>query len=670
MVFTERQRFHRGGTSWGTTMTFQIRAIYLYSKLGDVRKLTFKLNSLNVITGASKTGKTSVLHIIDYCLGSKSCHVPTGVIRKYVQRFALELQTDQGIALTSRGLPREGKNTTSTMHISFRDGDSADAPLLESLADNVDLAGARSLLSRLAGIQGNQTEVGSGTRDRFAVNIRHSLYFVFQAQEEIANPTILFHSQGQQFADQAIKDALPYFLGTVDRDYLSKRVELRNLDREIKSLTRTIHEAVTISGVSGRTIGLLREAEEVDLIQVTDSSEIDQSQAIQLLQLAIDSDPDRPIDEELTSEALDALFETRNNLRQRSQALRIESENLQKLLSAHTDFNGEAAEQGARLQSIELLRLTNSETNNSDVCPVCDSRISTPVTLVSELRNHLTEIDAQISAVRENIPAIQNAFAEIRENRQQISELLRSNQTEIDEAIGNQQRLQVARDRAVRRALVRGRISLYLENAAGPVSDIAVSELLSTLQGRAETLRVELDPDTVAQRLESAISRVSSTMTRLASRLGLEHSNSPVRLNYRNLTVVVDTESGPRSLQEIGSGENWLGYHVVTLLSLHNYFIEHQSPVPRFMVIDQPSQVYFPADQTPGDASELLDEDRAALSRIIVLFHGLAEAKSRNFQAIITDHADLKSEAWFQDAIVETWRDGRALVPSSWITGD
>jgi hypothetical protein len=38
-----------------------------------------------------------------------------------------------------------------------------------------------------------------------------------------------------------------------------------------------------------------------------------------------------------------------------------------------------------------------------------------------------------------------------------------------------------------------------------------------------------------------------------------------------------------------------------------------------------------------------------------------------DFQVIITDHADLRSDAAFQAAVVEKWwEEGKALVPSDW----
>ena len=40
-----------------------------------------------------------------------------------------------------------------------------------------------------------------------------------------------------------------------------------------------------------------------------------------------------------------------------------------------------------------------------------------------------------------------------------------------------------------------------------------------------------------------------------------------------------------------------MGYHLATMLALHEYFASRtENPVPNFLIVDQPSQVYFPSD--------------------------------------------------------------------------
>ncbi|MBK7034425.1 MAG: DUF3732 domain-containing protein [Ignavibacteria bacterium] len=60
-------------------------------------------------------------------------------------------------------------------------------------------------------------------------------------------------------------------------------------------------------------------------------------------------------------------------------------------------------------------------------------------------------------------------------------------------------------------------------------------------------------------------------------------------------------------MDRMGSGENWVGYHLIAHLALHGWFAEHNRPC-RDSYSDQPSQVYFPpekgVDGSPNSPSE------------------------------------------------------------------
>jgi hypothetical protein len=132
---------------------------------------------------------------------------------------------------------------------------------------------------------------------------------------------------------------------------------------------------------------------------------------------------------------------------------------------------------------------------------------------------------------------------------------------------------------------------------------------------------------------------------------------------------VIDTDTRPRPLSRVGSGENWLGYHLVTHFAFHRHFRHDQRPVPAFLFLDQPTQVYFPADQDPDerDISNLGDEDREKVSRMFQLMFRVVKELAPEFQLIVTDHADLRGDPEFQAAVVEKWFEpGKALIPDDW----
>lgn len=175
-----------------------------------------------------------------------------------------------------------------------------------------------------------------------------------------------------------------------------------------------------------------------------------------------------------------------------------------------------------------------------------------------------------------------------------------------------------------------------------------------------------MDPENTEDRLLSILNIIGSFMTQYAESLNLEHSGSRLRLDVRQLTVVADTLEGPVPLQRMGSGENWVGYHVLAHLALHRWFRWKKRPVPGFLFLDQPSQAHYPAERdSDGDVGVLPDADREAVYKLFKLLADVGDELAPDFQIIVTDHADLR-DSWFADAIVARWR-GVGLIPQEWI---
>src|SRR3954454_738680 len=87
------------------TIAMQIDRIVLYNGTGETRELRFKQGAVNIITGSSKSGKSAVIEIIDYCLGSDECAVPEGEIRRTVAWYALLLQFPDTQVFIARAAP-------------------------------------------------------------------------------------------------------------------------------------------------------------------------------------------------------------------------------------------------------------------------------------------------------------------------------------------------------------------------------------------------------------------------------------------------------------------------------------------------------------------------------------------------------------------------------------
>jgi hypothetical protein len=181
---------------------------------------------------------------------------------------------------------------------------------------------------------------------------------------------------------------------------------------------------------------------------------------------------------------------------------------------------------------------------------------------------------------------------------------------------------------------------------------------LEAIIKRINEINTLLDVTEIEDKKQSIINRISSLISEWAKELDLEHSEYPYRFDLNKLTVVVDRDR-PVPLQQLGSGANWLGCHLITLFALHHYFHNNNRPVPGFLFLDQPSQVYFPPEMndTDVDTQEIRKIYEFIFEKVLQLYPKM--------QVIIVDHADI-NEDYFQEAIIEKWWDGTKLVPTDW----
>jgi hypothetical protein len=229
----------------------------------------------------------------------------------------------------------------------------------------------------------------------------------------------------------------------------------------------------------------------------------------------------------------------------------------------------------------------------------------------------------------------------------------------------------VGRDSSRRQDFTRGRIDAIIARA--PEADerhaALIRERITVAEGTIEELQRQLSDDSARERLTTRLNGVGRDLTKYAQELGLEHSDKNVRIDLAELTVVAEVDDDPVPLYRIGSAENWIGYHVASHLALHQSFIRHDRPVPRFLVLDQPSQGHYPSEMD-RQAETATDADDLAVRNLFKKMYDFAAENDGKFQFIAVDHADFE-EPWFRSSIVKNWRDQRdgpvGLVPAKWI---
>lgn len=646
----------------------QIRQIVLYNAKGLQRRLDLKLGELNIIPGEGGTGKSAVLGIIEYVLGRKESAVPVGLITRTVAWYSLLLRFDDGTeAFVARPAPRSGAETGSTAMIEI--GRDLWPPAFESLRVNTDRRALRAELSRLLGITEGEQDSTLGMRAPLQPHVGHAVWLCLQVQTEMANNDILFHRTGDRSVFAALQDLFPYFLGAMGEDQAQRQQRLRDAGRAVRRLERTL--AVLRrdqEGVGAGTRRMLAEARARGLTDLDPAApDLDTARALDALDLARRPAPagDLPQAPERTAAA-----RRRDTLRRELRALLEERDVLADSALSADGYQRSLGVETARLRSVGLLPQAAGAEHDVGVwtCPVCLSELAEPDRPVAQMRAQLDRLGGQLATVEASRPVragrveeLDRRVATARDRVAATDALL----LELDKAEGAGDRSAASASDAA--SFTRGRIDLFLDQVGATDPDLLreTDAALAAARSRLALLEEGFDAEEAREQLTSRLNTVGRSMKAMAAGLGLEHSEQEIRLDLRRLTVVADTSTGPVPLTRIGSGENWVGYHLVTHLALHEHFVAQGRPVPRFLVLDQPSQAYYQSEVRSGrTGSRRVDDD--AVRNLYALLRDFCSAQDGRMQVIVTDHASFQDD-WFRHAVVEEWDDGQALIPPEWL---
>jgi hypothetical protein len=736
----------------------QLLALTLYSLDGRRRNVEFEPGKLNIVTGESKTGKSALLTITEYCLGRSEYLVPAGPIANAVSWYATlwQLTADPAgpRAFAARPAPPKGQKTTQRMMFSLG-GPDLRAPDFADLTENSDADTVQRLLGRAIGIDENfiQSRGPGMNQTPFQANLGHAAWLCFQDQDEVASKNYLFHRQGDGRVAEHLKDTIPYFLGAAPADAAAQRAAIRDAQRTLRraetALANAQNEAYEMDSALR---SLLAEARAVGLTEVTDAP--DRTSLVTALHAAVGrpvtaddpddgnavarpggsdaaplgargpSDGERPRDDgedrsaqtegqeagdgpadedapPLSAETI-ALLEAQNRRRALLADRDRLSRELDNILDSRKvlldrrdqvrDFTGAVAVHAGRLTSLELLELTSNTPEDAAgdgegdgegdtaghaedgaheaSCPFCGNDLPVPDASVTDLRDRLAQLRSDVADLGRPPGSIESAITDLESTADQVRAELAASNTALEAVTGAEELARRARNRAAAAFYTRGRISAYL-SMSGATTTAAVNKLRNDVvsaRTRLERLAAAFDPDNAREQLLSRLNLVGRYLTDYARRLGVEHVQDSVRLDLANLTVVTDTNDGPLALTRIGSGSNWIGYHLAAHLALHRYFVENDRPVPSFLMVDQPSQAFFPSEAAKA-TGKVKDADRDTVMNMFQVMKSVVDELAPRFQIIVSDHADLE-EDWFQEAIKHTWRDGVKLVPLDWLDED
>ncbi len=644
----------------------QIESFVLYHRDGARRRVLPMHRGLNVLTGWRNTGKSSLLEIVDYCFGRSTLTVSRGKVRRTVGWYGLVLRDGDNYAFAGRPAPRDGAASTSdAMWLPLAD---AEPPEPGQFAVNTSATALREQLSSFSGFADVRFDPPpDAVRPPLRLHVAHVLPVCLQDEEDIDSKTRLFHRGQDREVMQALRDALPYLVGAADEHAPALRSRLTAVTRELSQAQRTLDRMLDAArDADERGLSLLAQAAAVGLAAEPDLGDPPAGADVHAaLRSATAADPEEQPSSVPAGE-VEALLSRRRNLHDRLAQAERDEALLRDFGADRQAFTTETGEQRARLASIGLLNHDKDPTT----CPVCASSLPAPDPTADLLTAHLRRLDDELQSVAEVEPRDREALQAATAATQQTREQLRVVNAALRDLADRDRDAASARGLASRRAYVQGLISEYLRTLAAddPSAEARLREQIAALEAERADLEEQVDAGAEAERLSGAMNIIGADMTNIARRLDLEHSkDGHVRLDLGRMTLVADTlREGSFPLSGIGGAGTRVGYHLAAHLGLHRLLRARDRPGPTFLLLDHPTGPFYPEDPPEGEEPQLRHEDdRAIVASIFELLRDVADELGGALQIIVCDHARL-DEPWFEQAIVENWRDGRGLVPTGW----
>lgn len=654
-------------------MYFQIIEIVLWSNDLNIepRRVKFEQGKVNVITGASRTGKSALIPIIDYCLCASKCSIPVGIIRDSCSWFGLVAKLQTGEILLARRNPKEQKQTGDMFVL---EGNPVTIPpyIVEK---NEDADGVKRRLSEISGLpmlDYGEEDRGFATRPSF----RDTISFLFQSQTIIANQDILFYKANEHKYQERVRNIFPYVLNAVNAEWFYNKHQLNELTKKLKTKEKEFesNQSIFKRWIADIKAKVLK-AKEFGLL---DKDVVLDGNPEYLLGILNDLSSRIPLEPKIDSRLAESLSADLQKLRANEEDL---SSTLSSLKRRITDMDNLKSSADSYHKTLQIVRdrlyisqwIEDVVKKNSN-CQFCNAEDDGCGIDLDMLIQALRKTENEISMFSVVPSSFDREYAIIREELDQVASELRDTQKQIQVVAGESKEQQKALYTISEANRFVGRLDEALETFSSSQSNNALLEEISKIKQEIERVNKLISSSQIFRRQEYALGQISSLSGDYIKKLDSESPNNKIELDIKSLTVIVKDELRDNYLWEIGSGSNWLAYHISVLLALHTFFITNKNnPVPSFVIFDQPSQVYFPQkiyiQKDDGEYwEEIKDDDAESVEKIFSLMNSVSTDASGDLQIMVFDHAP--KEVWKNCPnvhLVETWRDGFKLIPSEWL---
>lgn len=628
-------------------MNFYIKKLKLWFKTHQ-QPITYEFepDKVNVITGNSSTGKSSILRIIDYCLFSPESSIVEDVINQNVQWYGLIFHLDGHDYAVARTAPFTG---TITKDIYWKEDcdDFSDAyPIPSSNISRVELEQWMDEKFHVAGIEVEEK------KKTYKIHFRHMMMLSYLTEDIIATlntyfdtnffgereyfrylPNILQVGLGMDaFSVKDLEQNKEALIKKLKREEANKKKDAKNEEKYLQTLSAIIEEA--------KSLGLISSTPEIGK----------EAEAIFDSITRFRNDVNKIKNDRIALNELDSSYLKLNNVRKQ----------LRDLNSLRMEYARSCKYAQTVKESITPMGFL---INNLNVHILSDETIMLYRSLERAFRD-IENINFKVDALPLDF---QERWVTLQEQESNILKRI--------EYLENSSKIALNPEILVPAFELAARLKVLERKPGKYIGDVRISNIkddLNELNCQIENLKIK--NDLAIKELNQNI----QTYYDIQNGMSDSYRNCEVSFDLDNATLRVRKKNEYAYIRNVGSKSNYMFLHLCFFLGLHEFISSRKNVrVPNFLFIDQPSIPYFGRREGNMSSNERgmyvsSKDDEAKLKAAFTLIDNFMNQNINNdedehFQIIMVEHADpgyWKKLPYFVTRYVFTEDKDYGLIPN------
>ena len=667
----------------------QLKEVAIYSLNGSQKRIiTFEIGKLNIIYGASQTGKSAIIPIIDYCLCSTTNRIPAGTIRESCSAFAISLYLGNQYLLIKRFGdldPQKILYAYSEQSLNDFNEDNWLSTSREKFKLHLNNALGISF-SEIANDSSNNENDKSGRP-----SYRDLVSFNFQPQNIVANPNCLLYKTDIYKYRSRLQKIFDYAIGAQTSKQLYDDIQKQALEMELKNYQSEKERLIQYNQkIINNSETLLLKAIEYGLLNSTTQIDLSDIAGVQnlLQKIAEKNISDIKLNDksdQLIAQKIQNLINKSDEVLNDIRGLKQERNNISEILGLEKEYTKHLEEEKSRLKIAEFIKNFCEENKKDasvieDVNALYNNLIHIENTIIERKLNEKTAYEAKYSAI----------INEINKKSKKLNSILKNKAT-LEEKTREKSILE----------------NIYVNIIGQAQKYISIMEDEKELDKKIQKIQQQINDYThnIDENRKKCLTSIVNKSNSYVPLFAEFDKISDFRKDDLTVKVQKNNEISTHYLWETGSGSNWVAYHIASLLGFQKHFINIQSPVFNFLIFDQPSQVYFPKVNSYLDAtvdydaqekengkdkglsdlecvqemfkvmSKAINDNKMIKKSTIVDEDGkeqvIEEIEDSKLQVIVLDHAGpdvwLNKEGITDINYLDEWSKKNPLVPLSWI---